>query len=810
MNNLIELDLVRHQRALVDWLKDCKHRMNIKFPKIEFEADYWPIKTIYNTEQQNWNFTPTFDDFNTKDRSFCEVARGLMAEIVLKGKLKKVDVPNSAFRQLANAVATSIFEININDLRIVEDDILAHARKLPSSAGSLSSSLTYLKQQIDILSDIGVISQFRYHPRKNIKAELLQLKKHHQKKIKNDRSTTLDHKIEAFNDALNALFENDSRLSAEDSVAIAAATLLMCAPSRINEVLCCSIDDHVTIEDYVQKTSMDGTDKLHQAHQMLLIMMKGSKGSSWGAKPALNFMIDAFKYAWEVIKQHGQRSRMLVEWYQQHPSTLYLPPELEYLKGKDLNYNDLAKILYFTENPSETNCNNAKSYFHTPLKSLLPRNAKYLTDNSARGSKPAISIKYVDIEYALLQKVHGAMEDCRKTMKNNHYQGDLSKMLFLFDRVDKQPPYLPSAINYQIIHYRLKKKRDPANVNPEPSLFEKLGITMPDKGKTEYAWIDSHDPRRWLTTQALLHGEKLSDVLINKWANRIKLAQLKDYDLRTDEELASFSKMPTVHELTDITNGIKKVNKLQVEYGLKQEIVSVLDANISCTSLDMVLQAVEDRPIARTSEQIIILYPSQFGLCLHQHHETPCRNYDSCLPCNCNIVVKGHITTNDKIRQRCQLMHQSIIRQFDRLVTELDREIADDPKSVELHILDLVTKGLNCEQIADHLIGEFHEIKSGIKDKLFAKRLEEAFVARGFVKLLDDKEIPNGSLLKYNNPTYHASPGHEKALSSHGGREQIQRAEQALVKKFPQFAPKALNLKDERHLLIEDGENSKD
>lgn len=810
MSDLIDLDLVRHQRALVDWLKDCKRRMNIKFPKIEFEADYWPIKTIYNTEHRNWNFTSTFDDFNTKDRSFCDVARGLMAEIVLKGKLKKIDVPNFAFRQLAKSVATSIFEINIYDLRIVEDNILAQARKHPSSAATLSNHLTNMKQLINILSGIGVISQFRYHPRQNIKAELAQIRNRHKKKIKSERSTTLDHKIEAFNDALNALFENDPILSAEDRVAIAHLTLLMCAPSRVNEVLCCSIDDHVTIEDYVINTSIDGTDLLHQAHQMLLITMKGSKGSSWSAKPALNFMIDAFKYAWEVIKLHGQHSRMLVEWYQQHPDTLYLPPELEYLKGKDLNYRDLAKILYLTENPSETNCKNAKSYFHTPLKSLLPRNAKYLTDYPAGTRMPTFSIQYTDIEYALLQKVHSGMDDCRKTTSHNYYQGDLSKMLFLFDRVDKQPPYLPSAINYNIIHTRLKMKRDPTNVNPEPTLFEKLGITMPVKGKMEYACIDTHDPRRWLTTQALLHGEKLSDVLINKWANRIKLAQLKDYDLRTDEERASFSKMPAVHELTDITKAIKKVNKLLVEYGLKPEIVSVLDANISCTSLDMVLQAVEDRPIARTSEQIIILYPSQFGLCLHQHHETPCRNYDSCLPCNCNVVVKGHTTTNDKIRQRCHLMHQSIIRQFDRLITELNREIADDPKSFELHILNLVTKGLNCEQITERLIGEFHEIKSGIKDKLFAKRLEEAFVAQGFLKLLDDVEIPNGALFKYNNPTYHASPGHEKALNSHGGRELIQCAEQALIKKFPQFAPDALYLKDERNLMIVDGESFKD
>ena len=798
MGKHIDIDLLLRQRNLARWLEDCMRRMSLKFPAIEFESDRWPIRTLYKTSQTNWYFTHVFECFKSKDRSFCDVVRGLVAEMVVLDKRKEIHTPIRAFMLLAQLDVQSIYEIALNDLRTIEDSCLIQAREHPASAGHASSKLSILHTHIDLLVDKGVISPFRFYPRREIKVELLKLERENRKKKKADRSSTLDQKIEAFNDSLNALYENDPRLSVADRVSIAITTRLMCAPSRINEVLCSSINDHVTVEDYAQKSSDFDWDLTHRAHQMLLITMKGSKGATWSAKPALSFMIEAFNYTTEIIKQLGQRSRMLIEWYQQHPNSLYLPPELEYLRNKDLTCRDVAKIMYLAEITDKYGLLNA---FISVFKPLNDRQIK--RKRQGRGGS-WVFLSFKDVEDLLLQKVHHAIEGCRRVTRYNHYQGELSKMLCLFD--SEVVPFLPRALTYKIISRRLKRDHPKS----EPSLFEKLGITMPVNGKVEVAWIDTHDPRRWLTTQALRHGEKLSDVLINKWANRLKLAQLKNYDLRSDEELASFSKMPAVQELADISKGVESVNKLEDQYGLQSQIVTVPDADICVTSMDLVLASVEDRPVARTSEQIIILYPSQFGVCLHQHHETPCRNYDSCLPCDSSIVVKGHLPSNEIVRSRAKLLYTSIIRQMDRLMMEHNRGIADDPESLAQHVLTLVNKGLDREQMADSLIDEFHQIKDMVDDKLLVKRLEEAFVARGFVKLLDDGEIPNGALMKYHNPTYHASPGLEKALDSHGGREQIQRDEQALIEKYPQFAPKALHLKDERHLLTADGEDVED
>ena len=72
--------------------------------------------------------------------------------------------------------------------------------------------------------------------------------------------------------------------------------------------------------------------------------------------------------------------------------------------------------------------------------------------------------------------------------------------------------------------------------------------------------------------------------------------------------------------------------------------------------------------------------------------------------------------------------------------------------------------------------------------------------------------IANGALIKYHNPTHHAAPGVERALEAHGGHEQIERDRLAMVEKYQQFAPTELGIRDQRSLIIPDGDegNSED
>jgi hypothetical protein len=813
MNRSVDFDRFKYELALEKWLASSRQRMAQRYPTIPFDADIWPIREITDLGTPDISFTSSESSFSNKQTSFADALRCYMAELVLGVRAKDYTHFMSQFRVLRLAPVDSLFDLDYTALRTVESTMRQRAQRTPSSASKALNDLHALSRILDTLSSKGVLPRLRYRMKQETRAELLELTKTHQAKWRSAKADMLSRSIEALSEAFNALFENDPRLSSGDRVAIATMGLELCAPSRINEILCLSVDDYVTIDDYARRAAGKASDTIHAMHQLLLVTMKGSKGAQWSAKPVLNFMIDLFHYCLKVIIANGERSRMLVRCYQQNHDKLYLPPELEYLRGKDLTVLDVRNIMALADQDDSTTLGAAERLFSVELRSKrfkVPNPNPIQIDGRLTKRHEVYAAHWNDIESLLLEKTYAAMEDCRKVTSNNYYKGDLAKMLFLFD--SDNAPYLPSAFTYATLSRRLKQTESQRRrkFRLSPSFFEKLGITMPVNGVTQFAQIESHDPRRWLTTMALIHGEKLSNVLINKWARRLSIAQLWNYDFRSAETKAAASAMPEPLELKDLSNGLTSCRKLEDEYGPKIDIVTVHDAGVSGTTMDAISAATESRPIARTSEQIIIIYPTWYGFCAHQHHEKPCRAYTSCLPCDDNYLVKGHIPTNDRTRVRATELHSAILNILEQMVIVHGREIADNQDTLAQHVHHLVERGLTSTQMADELISRFHDIKHLIKDAVFKNQLHEAFVATGYVEKLDNQKISSGALIKYHNPTHHAAPGVERALDAHGGHEQVERDRLAIVDKYPQFAPTALGLKDQRSLIMPDGDEEND
>ena len=821
MNNpfeLVALDPIRQRAALDKWLTDCKCRMNLRFPKINFFADAWPIRRLYQTEQQDWYFTQPMADFSEKDACYVDALRCIVAEMIIAGQPKNLHNAVSDYRQLANDTPHRLFDLTLNNLRRLEERLLAYGKANPQSAESQRSQLVGLSRLMNQLSRHGVVSVLGWHPQESTRAELSKTYAAYVTQRRNGKGDRLSRSMEAFNEAFNRMVEDAPELSARDRVALCAGVLLLCAPSRINEPLCMSIDDHMMVEDYAHK-AIGKQDATHRAHQMLIVTMKGSKGAQWSPKPVLTFMIDTFRYAIDIIKSHGKRSRMLVKWYQQHPDTLYLPPDLEYLRGQTISRSNLERIIRLDANlPDDFPNRVANRYFKTlsDCQFKAPNPAFEQRERRINRWKNIDYLLWEDVEALLLERVREALDRCRRVTLLNHYQGDLTKMLFLFDD-DDSPAFLPSAATYITIKSSLKVSEHQKKTRPKRSLFEKLNITMPVDGTIRFAEMDTHDPRRWLTTMALTHGEKLSDVLINKWASRSKLSQLKAYDFRTAESMAVAASMPGTERLTeliDLSAGLAAVEKLEEQFSLQTTLVTAHDAGVAVTSLDAVAQAVEDRPVARTSRGIIIVYPQKYGICLHQHHEKPCRNYSnelsaSCLTCHEALQQKGHIPTNEAVRDDNKKLFAIIVRHLENLAHTHNRNVADDPAMLGEHMVILVEKGLSplgIEQLASELIDNFQNANHLLKDRRLANLLEQAFVARESVKILDAPTTLTGAIFKYHNPTRHSEPPMEIALEEHGGRERVARDELALIAKYPHFAPKPESITDERHLIAADND----
>ena len=812
MSKLASLELIRTTDALSALAEKYRQDVRLRWPKINFDAEVWELNTLYGTRMLDLRFGPMISGFSGRDPSYVLAFRCLTARRAVAGKHKTNVAANKAWRLLEN-LKIPFGALRYKDLNDLESALVKQAT--PLSAGPLLSHLRLLSTMLDELARLNVIVSVAWSPSASNKAALQKLisKKTRDADCRT-RIDLLDRQIEGFSDATKAMLHDDLRLTAVDRSAIAVANILMCAPSRINEPLCLSIFDRYTIQGYATRPVFDYSSKGYQTHQLLL--MKGSKGAEWSGKPILNFMLDLSNRCWEILIELGQRSRNILRHYEQTPDRLYLPSGIEHLRGQLVSKASLWKICNLTsQEPTEKHIASITGSLWDKIsqrrdpdgsKVILIDNPNTHKANGAKNSNYQIPVvPWEVVENRLIERVNQRMERMRWVTDETRYHGKLSEMLVLIDT--ERTPFLPQAWSGTLITQRLKDPPWRLKQNVERSVFRKLELKMTKNEKLVYCYIEPHDMRRWLTTKALDARERLSDVLINKWANRVDIHQLSAYDLRSSSQKTHQINLPVPQELESITAGLNALDGIQNEYGLDVDISVVHGDPLTITSVDAVISATESRPVARTGNQIIILYPNRFGVCLHQHHETPCRSYTGCSEgCNEQLTVKGHLPTNEEWRRQDEWNNRSIVNQLQALVTARNRGVADDQPKLDSHLLMLV-QGVDVPTIAKELISRFHDIKDQIHDLSFRNNLEAAFIARGIVARLDDTLVPMGALIKYHNPAKHASPGYERAIEAQcGSREETASRQKLFHHRFPELAPKSLGLKDERHLLESDGE----
>lgn len=819
MTTTEDLSVARRMAALQTVAQECRESMQRRWPRIEFDSAVWPIKTLYGTRMIDVRLTQLINSFRGADPSFVLAARCLVARSALAGTLKSSRNHQDAWR-LLQGQKNPLAKLCRGDLEELEGSAIKQATL--KSARKRLQNLTTLALLLDELTRLGVIDHLLWSVNVDVKAALRKLSNQRGKDAKRAREEVLDRQIEAFSDATNAMLAKDPRLSDLDRSAIAATNLLMCAPSRINEVLCLRITDRYKLEDYSNRPIRDDAGDTFRTHQLLL--MKGSKGADWTAKPILNFMIGLSDVCWETMLSLGERSRRLLKHYETNPDQLYLTPEVEHLRGKFVTRRNLWKITRLSNrepNDSEVSGANSGVWLgltspqrtEHPIQIIEIDNPDRFAPGRRKSPRARVeALRWEDTEAALLKRVHERMASMRRISKDIIYDGPLSELLMLIDTEATQ--YLPQNWSYTLLLNRLNTAEWRIKGRKEPGVFKKLGLMMSRGGTLVDCYLSPHDPRRWLTTQALRAGERVSDVLINKWANRVSLAQLPAYDLRSPMESAAQAANPVPSELEPISAGLRELEGLEGRYGLSVDVVVAHGDGLAVTSLDAVCRATENRPVARTGGQLIVLYPTRFGACLHQHHERPCRAY-TCIGCNEQIAVKGHLPTNQEWRIEQELVMRSIVNQLQALVSARNRGIADDSEALDAHLLTIV-RSLDPKAMAAELVARFHDIKDQVKDLHFRNELEQCFIASGVVERLDSLDVPSGALIKYKNPSRHASPGYERSIATQfGGRAQMEEQSSLFYEQYPELAPKALGLQDERHLLrdaedddSDDGEQS--
>ena len=826
--------------------------------------------------------------------SFARAARALLANRVLLNKSKVTDKNEYGLRFLSylapsaeqalalqplHLVGLPLHDLTVHHLKHIERCVLT-ACLSPLTATALQREklsldhlivpgvdmrgldafnnrhyLLYLYEAIAVLQKAKVISPMHARLGHEVQDLLLAIEKHQNKAFRNGKALELEPGIAALSDAITALVDGDPRLSEIQQAVLCVMGLEMCAPSRINEVVAMSIHDRLRVVDaYEQEPGEDGgsmtiteAKTLHRGHAGIkeaavpnaldslpnTVLMKGSKGAAWGPKPVLDFMLVMFNWCVDHLIQMGSRSRMLLEHYEKHPNTLYLPSELEYLRGKSLTGIQIGRIMLLNADlgvDDETFKAKvmAARYMSVHVQQILvksgltftlakrPDQADQIVDERAgfleaqakkapassnsgtktdavktrRFNNTDIRTEYAEwssVETELLRRVHEAIDSIRWVTMNTQYKGHLSNMLMLFDHLGGSPAYLPGALNAKDVSVRLKSVSQGKNARTQ-TVFEALDLTMPilskDGTKVEIvpAYCRPHDPRRWLTTMALRHsGPELSRLLINLWANRADVGQLNAYDYRSPEEKATLTAqdvpqamLPALLNQHDDLSLVLN-DELISDYKLKTQSISVGLHAVRVTTMDDIHAAESNHPVAKAGGKVILVYPTPYGGCLHQHHEAGCTNYRGCGGgCSKQRVIKGHLPTNERVRKQANKLHDVIVAQVRRLTLARNRRVVHDLDKLDEHLCRMIQQHMDVEDIAARLIADFLEIKDLIKDAAFKADLEDAYAFKGKVERLDDSEVPSGAVIRYYNPERNGRPEAERTVEALGGRKALE------------------------------------
>lgn len=371
-----------------------------------------------------------------------------------------------------------------------------------------------------------------------------------------------------------------------DVLVTSTAALLLASPSRINEIVSISVGAERT------RRSETGTD--------YGLQWSGSKGAQPSIKWITPTMIDITRLAFVKIKELSEESRRIALWYELNPKQMYLPPDMEHLRGcQTIDLADVEDLL--------------GSYAGGGTAILRSLGVSYAVGNkTGRGVEPKKStVRFQDLEEKVLQQLPRGFP-IRDKRDGLRYSQSLFLVPFKFFRKTRRSRVMFEPVTMDHI---LTQLGSPKTKKAEfSSIFGRLGV-WGDDGKL--LQIRTHQFRHWLNTIARQGG--LGEVEIARWSGRRDIRQNEAYDHLTATQM-----------LEMVRNCM----------GDKDERVPAVKVNPPVTRVQV---SAGEFPTAHETE---------FGVCVHDWVMSPCSKHRDCLNCNEQYCVKGDKVRNSRVRSQ--------------------------------------------------------------------------------------------------------------------------------------------------------------
>lgn len=370
--------------------------------------------------------------------------------------------------------------------------------------------------------------------------------------------------------------------------------LLASAPSRINEVL--SISNQCEVEEFDPKTNQ----------QLYGLRWRPSKGGKAQVKWVVQSMASVAREAVSKLRTISTPAREVARWYEQYPDAMYLPRELEVLRGRTLISSEQVSAIVFLTPPP--NGNQAERGTEWCRKQGIVEHIPYDPQH-----KNAPRFLFADVERVIISMlpVNFPLADEKNNLKYSEAlcltrPNELTESWGTYRGVIVLP-------DTGYIQKQLSSQRRALNI------FDRFGYCELDGSPMK---ITTHQFRHFLNTVAQMGG--LSQLDIAKWSGRAKLGQNKCYDHQSDRDVLALARSALGHP----------------------EKSAGHVASIPPSSL-----------IARdqfATLKIMTAHTTDLGYCLHDFSMLPCQLYRDCLNCDEHVCIKGDVVREQAVRQHRQ------------------------------------------------------------------------------------------------------------------------------------------------------------
>lgn len=369
--------------------------------------------------------------------------------------------------------------------------------------------------------------------------------------------------------------------------------LLASAPSRINEVL--SISKQCEVEEFDPKTNQ----------QLYGLRWRPSKGGKAQIKWVVQSMASVAREAVSKLRSISIPARDVARWYEQHPDAIYLPAELEVLRGRTLiSSEQVSAIVFLTPPPNGNQAERGAGWCRKQgIVEHIPYNPQH---------KHAPRFLFADVERVIISMLPANFP--LADQKNNLKYSEALCLTRLNELTESWGTYRGVIVlpDTSYIQKQLGITRVFLNI------FDRFGYRELDGSPMK---ITTHQFRHFLNTVAQMGG--LSQLDIAKWSGRAKVGQNRCYDHQSDRDVLALARSA----LGDPEKSAGHV------------------ASIPPSSL-----------IARdqfATLKIMTAHTTDLGYCLHDFSMLPCQLHRDCLNCDEHVCIKG-----DGVRERAILHHR--------------------------------------------------------------------------------------------------------------------------------------------------------